>query len=107
MTVKTESTPANTLTYSKMRGMVAILIGEWKGLALPCTGWHLLAICWIWILWAMYSAILCFVSCSFYETEKNGIERLYSEDLHQLLCLQAVSVFSSILALDRVPLQLG
>lgn len=88
MTVKAAEASGPTLTYSKMRGMVAILIGERRGdyfgdiqgAVIFLSGW----------LNDFVSPFLLLYS--FHEAEKNGTKRLHSEDSHQLLCMQAVSI---------------
>lgn len=103
MTVKAAEASGSTLTYSKMRGMVAILIGERRadffedaqGAVIFLSRW----------LNDFVSPFLLLYS--FHEAEKNGTKRFHSEDSHQLLCMQAVSVrnlvgrgFQSQISLD-------
>lgn len=91
MTVKAAEASGSTLTYSKMRGMVAILIGErQRGFFDHAQE----AVIFLAVrLNDFISPVL--LRYSFHEAEKNGAERLYSEDSHQLLCMQAVSIRSS------------
>lgn len=88
MTIITGS-GAPEMTYSKTRGVVAVLSGRLSLTMNPLrvlkkrSGWMQLTL--------IALSLVVFLSSSFHETEKNGVERFHSEACHKLLCMQAVS----------------
>lgn len=88
MTVKTE-TEKPVLTYSKSRGLVALVTGTDHNWIFLQTFFQP-SFC---ILMEMSKHSFCFSPflCSFHETKEDGPERLHSAARHKLLRLQAVS----------------
>lgn len=89
MTVKTE-TEKPVLTYSKSKGLMALLTGMESQLDIS-VAWmetYLIFSLFFCLNLKLFFFLLC---CSFYETKEDGAERLHSEACNQLLRLQAVS----------------